>query len=472
MPPSVAARQRPVEPGPAKAAPTAQRLSRRADPAAAGAAQAIGNQARLRLAASPITAGPMQVQRSPLSDLVKDAWTADPTIETLLARLSQADVQTAQGDADIDAELTRLLAGRPDDLWLAQRVRAGKLGQSAGTKVAGKTVTRPVEVTFFRGSTDRRALVIAGVHGSEQQGIEVARRLINDLQSAGQPPGFTTIVVPTLFPDNAARKSREGATPTNRNFPPPSEDLADATAAGGGTAVDASKSGGKRSRTILPENLMLIELMERFHPERIISIHGTQAPGQAGVFYDRRSPSAEEERRARDLAQGQEGGQALPESVQERLARARLAAIAAGAEQTDRDLSLAAATKIDADTAAVSGRGGRGMEREKETAATTKAETPGRTAHPSVGGNVGASGALDNATWLGGVPGGISLGGYAPPRGMSVFTVEPPVDAASAAYPNASDIVSGAVDKLTKADRITELQAYADAVRTILLAAP
>ena len=309
MPPSVVARHRPVEQG---RAPVPPRSIRRVDPAAGGGVRALGNQASLRLASScgaPVspTAAPVHVQRSPLSGSVKDAWTAEPTVEALLARLAQTDVQSAQGDADIDAELTRLLAGRPDDLWLAQRIRGGKLGQTAGTKVAGKTVTRPVEVTFFRGATDRRALVIAGVHGSEQQGIEVARRLISDLQASSAPPGFTTIVVPTLFPDNAARQSREGATPTNRNFPPPSEDLADATAAGGGTAVDASKDGGKRGRAILPENLMLIELMERFGPERIISLHGTQVPGQAGVFYDSRSPSADEERQARKLAKGPRG---------------------------------------------------------------------------------------------------------------------------------------------------------------------
>ena len=34
---------------------------------------------------------------------------------------------------------------------------------------------------------------------------------------------------------------------------------------------------------------MLIELMERFRPERIISIHGTWDPNAAGVFYDKRS---------------------------------------------------------------------------------------------------------------------------------------------------------------------------------------
>jgi hypothetical protein len=282
------------------------------------------------------------------------------------------------------------------------------------------------------------------------------------------------MVVPSLFPDNAlltGTTAREGKTPTNRNFPSPSDDLA-ATPKGGGKALDA------KGRAILPENLMLIELMERFHPERIISIHGTQAPGQAGVFYDRRSPSEAEDRTARELAKGIDGGQELPDAAQQRLHWARLAAISARAEQTDRDLSLKAAKEIDVATASITGREARGMGRENESATKTKKETPERRKHPSIGGNVGPTGDIENATWLGGMGSGVSLGGYAPARGMSVFTVEPPVDAPSDVYPadirdpkakKAQDEVSGDVEKLTRADRITELQSYADAVRTVLL---
>jgi hypothetical protein len=412
-------------------------------------------------------AGVAAVQRSAESDALKATWKASPKVEALLARLGQADMQTpaAHQDADIDAELAALLKGRPDDLWVAQRTRQGKLGDTTGAR-SPKAKPQPVEAHFFQGTTDRRALVIAGVHGSEKQGIEVARRLIHDLQPPAPAPALTTIIVPALFPDNALLKggpAREGSTPTNRNFPSPSEDLAGATARGGGKPID------QQSRAILPENLMLIELMERFHPERIISIHGTQAPGQAGVFYDRRVPNDAEDQRARALAQGLDGGDKLPPAVEERLYRAHLAAASVKADQTDRDLSLEAAGQIDTATTAIKGRDVRRMGREGEDAATQRKQTPARRLHPSIGGNVGPKGALDNASWTGGVPGGVSLGGYAPARGVSVFTVEPPVDAASSAYPNAKDEISGVTDKLTQADRVTELQSYADAVRTVLL---
>jgi uncharacterized protein DUF4157/succinylglutamate desuccinylase/aspartoacylase family protein len=413
-----------------------------------------------------------QLQRSPLSDSVRTAFTADPTLEALLARLSQPDVQGAQTDADVDAEIARLLAGRADDLWVAQRVRQGQLGQTASA------AKRSIKAFFFRGVSTRRALVIAGVHGDERQGIEVAETLIKDLQT--RQPHFTVIVVPTLFPDNAAFGSfgrREGATPTNRNFPEPSKDLAAARSAGGGSAKDA------KGREILPENLILMELMERFQPERIISIHGTFLPGAAGVFYDPRSLRSDEVQAARQNARQWAAAEranmpGFPEwdpmsaekaqrELEQRLFFMGLAGLRQQASDADRALSLKAATQIDTATTGIAGREGRApFEREKEDLSKVpKADLKGRAAHPSVAGNVGPTGALEHAFWSGGVPGGISLGGYAPTRGMSVFTVEPPINRNTGDYP--TDL-----DKVTAADRKIELQSYADAVRTVLLGAP
>src|SRR5258706_10514083 len=96
------------------------------------------------------------------------------------------------------------------------------------------------------------------------------------------------------------------------------------------------------------------------------------------------------------------------------------------ADGADRDLSLKAATQIDAATSSIPGRGGRDMSREKESAATTAANQKGRRAHPSISGNIGPKGAIDNATWSGGGAGGGSLGRDAAPRGMSGFSGETP----------------------------------------------
>ncbi len=434
------------------------------------------------------------VQRSPLSDQVKKDWKADGKIETLLARLGKDDVQQPPGnaDADVDAMLAAELASKPDDLWVAQRIRQGELGKTTGKfgpkDKKGHDVARPIQAFFFKGTTERRALVIAGVHGTERQGMEVAQDLIRDLKDPKNPaPVLSTIIVPSLFPDNAAvtdpkngadnggRGTREsGATPTNRNFPPPSEDLADATAAGGGKAVDASKAGGKRTREILPENQLLMQMIEKFHPERILSIHGTSGAGSAGVFYDPRSLSPDELKAARDWARGnaymrtspqqedEPGAEARMHELEEGLYRQRVAQLTGQASDTDRDLALNTAKKIDADTTNIKGREKRGMDRENDTAKTTAADRAGRKAHPSVAGNVGSTGQLDNPGWSGSVPGGTSLGGYAPPRGISVFTIEPALDLNTGDY-------KGKKDDIAQAARQVELQAYADAVRTILL---
>ena len=419
------------------------------------------------------------VQCSPLSDSVKKDWDADHKIETLFARLAQSDVQAAQGDTDIDTMIASGLAHQQDDLWVAQRIRSGELGKSTGAlgpKVAGKPVPRSIQAFFFRGTTDRRALVIAGVHGTERQGIEVANDLIRDLQPPAPPPLFTSIIVPSLFPDNAASISREsGSTPTNRNFPPASEDLAAATAAGGGKAVDASKSGGgKRTRQILLENQLLLQLIEKFQPERILSIHGTWGPGSAGVFYDTRSLRPDELKAARDWARAtaymrippdqQEGmdGQERLQALEDSLYQQRVAQLSGQANTTDRDLSLKAAQQIDTDTASIAGRGSRDMGREGESAPVKAANKAARRAHPSIAGNVGPKGKIDNAQWSGGVPGGVSLGSYAPPRGISVFTIEPPLNSNTDDYAKIKGDVS-------QVDRKAELKAYADAVRTILL---
>ena len=404
--------------------------------------------------------GPTLIQRSPISDDIQKVFDATPTLNALLARLSQSDVQAAQNDADIDAKIATLLAGRADDLFVAQKIRQGQLGTSAKG--------RPIEAHFVQGSTDRKALIIGGVHGNEVQGIEVARMLLTDL--AKTQPVFTVIVVPSLFPDNAAIRKREGATPTNRNFPPPTEDLAAATAAGKGTPVDASLTGKKRTRAILPENVMLLQLIERFSPERIISIHGTRHSGAGGVFYDPVKLSSADIAQARKDAQGlafmqvpfeeqsTPEGQERLHQLEERNFRIALYQMA----HRDRAPALAAAAAIDAATTSITGREKRPMEREGEKKVAA-ADLKNRRAHPSVPGNVGATGALDVAFFSGSVPGGVSLGEYASQRGISIFTVEPPLNLTTSDYP-------ASIDKdVDAAERRVELQAYADAVRTVLL---
>ena len=432
-------------------------------------------------------AGQPLLQRSKLSDEIKEAFTKDPKIETLLAQLSRAEVQAAQTDADVDAEIARILAGRPDDLWLAERIRQGKLGDTTGARHPKKT-PQPIKAFFFAGSTDRRALVIGGVHGTEKQGIDVAELLIKELQSAADAAGAHD----DRGPFAVSRQCRTGQPQQRRHahqpqLPGPRQDLAAADKLRSGTALDAL------SKAILPENQLLMKLMERFKPERIISIHGTHHLGAAGISFDRRSLRADEVEEARDWAAKRTfPGPARPRTVKvprgapsrrdESHVWSAVDRMLDEAEQTDTDLSLRAAKQIDTATAGITGRDARKLEREHDPKELSKTQKDAREAHPSIAGNIGKTGKIDFAQWSGGGSDpGFSLGGYAPARGMSVFTVEPPVDAPLSEYPIAEDPkdpkktkwarddVSGAKDKLIQADRITELKAYADAVRTVLL---
>jgi hypothetical protein len=435
------------------------------------------------------------LQLSPLSDSLRATYAADPSLEAILARLAHSDIQAAQSDTDIDTELARLLARRPDDLWVAQQIRQGQLIENSGLYGPQTMPRNRIRVHYFSGTTNRRALVIAGVHGSEVQGIEVAQHLINDLQTgltASPPrrPTFSVIVVPTLFPDNAARRRRErrGGSPTNRNFPFPTQTLPTTPRdrRGRPLAAPAKPAGMPRARAtarpILTENILLLGLMERFRPERIISIHGTWRGGSAGAFYDPRHLTPAEERSARQYAQAMAYMSVLPErhhtpegrrelrEMERRFYYQRYWALRQQASRTDRSLSLRTARAIHTATASITGRERRQFaNRETEPVRPVpRAQVTARRSFPSVAGNVGTSGQLDTAYWSGRVSTGYSLGQYASARGMSIFTVEPPINCTAADY-GTGRRCRGRAAAVSQAERRTELMSYAQAIRTVLL---
>lgn len=189
-----------------------------------------------------------------------------------------------------------------------------------------------VTAHYFPGQTDRRALIIGGVHNrTEPQGAAVVERLRVLLTNRPTLPFFTTILVPNLFPaarfspgdprwirggmgnDTSGTLETTRAVEPNRNFPLPGEDLAAAQARGsaGATAPElvftdpanpSAPPGPARDENIaghagtsirmLPETRTLISLIEHFHPERIASVHAhslKRLPGDApGIFVDPR----------------------------------------------------------------------------------------------------------------------------------------------------------------------------------------
>jgi hypothetical protein len=170
-------------------------------------------------------------------------------------------------------------------------------GNIEGSFDAGQGKTR-VEAYFFPGSSDRRAMVIGGVHGTEHSGVEVVKDLLADLQKPGTPtPYYSVIIVPEIFPENLAADSRtttKTSEDPNRNFPAV------------GTSLSKSKGKGtvaldSQGRPIEPGNVILIDLIERFQPERIASVHGHSEPPKIpkpgkdmpGIFDDPRAGTQE-----------------------------------------------------------------------------------------------------------------------------------------------------------------------------------
>lgn len=228
-----------------------------------------------------------------------------------------------------------------------RRAAAGHWAPEAGNIAAGLEDPNPdaaphrrippVTAYFFPGTdANRRALIIGGVHGSEPEGREVVERLRTRLareSAAGRPPLFTTILVPELIAathhayggprDLGARNVRVGRgearagggrVEPNRNFPFPGETYAQARARGAGGGAELQtlpidprgnpiRSATPRaprdtarfttsSQRMLPETRVLLALLERFKPERIVSVHahglGTTVGDAPGVFVDPR----------------------------------------------------------------------------------------------------------------------------------------------------------------------------------------
>lgn len=388
---------------------------------------------------------------SPLAQQVEQVW------RDTSAKGRVFDVLRARSpvvDPVLDQALTRIFAAGSDDLWLAQTIvrhgpeplwpdaalderhrrqvdhqwarEAGNIEATIATTAAG----RPVESFYFPGQTNERALIIGGVHGSEQGGIEVVEMLLADMRAATRSPYYTVIVVPVVFPDNAAARRREGTTPTNRNFPSPGTSLGGAT---GADAVprDASGTGSRPGREILAENVALIRLIDRFQPSRICTVHGTHDRNAAGVFSDRHTVSAGARARAR-------AGNPDP--------------AAAAAAEASLDQNAATRTAADSAMAIEMARGIRTAGQDNAVRGNQLSRTP-------------------TSGWSGEVPGGTSLGGWGPRDvseggagdrpSISVITVEVPENHRS----------TDRTGRAAEARRL-ELLAFRDVIRDIFLGPP
>jgi hypothetical protein len=246
----------------------------------------------------------------------------DPTYRSRLEQMSDQDLNQESLDVETTLNDATVLSQQWSDLIeqrgiiLDQLARRGFprsdpgargrtiLGYARGGSAGGRF---PIRAHFFEGRTTQRALIVGGVHGSEQSGVEVANLLIDNLLN-GPKPYFTTIVVPVLFPANLAAAQaatpRVGSDPItgrltpghadpNRQYPPTGYSLATARSEGGALGpVD------EQGRPMEPETVMLLELIDRFRPTRIASVHAHSMRGpprrdrdMPGIFGERSDPT-------------------------------------------------------------------------------------------------------------------------------------------------------------------------------------
>ncbi|RYZ29085.1 MAG: hypothetical protein EOO10_07475 [Chitinophagaceae bacterium] len=150
---------------------------------------------------------------------------------------------------------------------------------------------KPIEAYYFPGTSSKKALVIGGVHGSELSSVEVAKNLVAQL-SKGEKPYYSVIIVPALFPDNAAaaeackkdrivnnagRYSHVEAIDPNRQLPSL------------GTPFYLDEARDAYGREIERENQLLLQLIQAYAPERIVNVHAIKDYGKAGIYADPRT---------------------------------------------------------------------------------------------------------------------------------------------------------------------------------------
>lgn len=162
------------------------------------------------------------------------------------------------------------------------------------TEVAGYSVRGvPIVVHYFgavspaarpRGAavpnrvTDdaERVLIFGGIHGNEENSADLARRLVTHLRENPEVcRGRRLALLPVANPDGIARGTRMNSrgVDLNRNFP-----------ATNWAAGDKGPNFGGEKPAGEPETRVLVELVETFAPDRIVSIHAISRGRECNNF--------------------------------------------------------------------------------------------------------------------------------------------------------------------------------------------
>ncbi len=138
----------------------------------------------------------------------------------------------------------------------------------------GKSVQgRPIECVVFGDGGDV-AFIMATIHGSEPAGTPLVRRLAAYLaKHPAMLEGRRVVIMPVANPDGMATGNRNNVNGVdlNRNFP-----------------AGNFKGSRRHGSTALsePESRAIEDVMQRYRPDRIISLHQPKNYGKACLDYD------------------------------------------------------------------------------------------------------------------------------------------------------------------------------------------
>ena len=119
---------------------------------------------------------------------------------------------------------------------------------------------RPIEL-ITAGTGPEKVLIIATIHGNEDAGTPLVRRLINEIRSrSALLNNRTVLIVPLANPDGYSLRTRANANgiDLNRNFP-------------ASNRIN-NEINGQEGLTE-PESKILYDLVMAYQPSRIVSIH-------------------------------------------------------------------------------------------------------------------------------------------------------------------------------------------------------
>jgi len=127
---------------------------------------------------------------------------------------------------------------------------------------------REIEAFFLGPNTNRKVLIIAGVHGDEVEGVVAARRIVETCKK--NEPSFCIIVIPILNADGFLAGTRKNSRGVDLNRNLPTKDW---------TSIEANErySPGS-SPNSEAENKALLTFIDSIKPALIISLHSYKEP--------------------------------------------------------------------------------------------------------------------------------------------------------------------------------------------------